>query len=272
MSDTVAESLKSILKNCPDHYEIVIVDESDDGSREIIDGLDIKNPVNKIYEDGLGLSRSRNLVVEEASNEIVITHVDMDDWYDSRYFEPLVELYSRIREARGGDDFFFSCPNFNITGKETYLEKYKLRDLPIGVGERDYRWRVINHGDLIWLKLDKNVSRRIKLSERKTIVSRIKRSYLLIRGLFQIGYSVRRVVKEEVVRENFSWYSSLFKLILVPIAYIASRFRDSVDTNIPKDGESMREKIDQNTYTVQELQQKYGISQDMKINTLIDTE
>ncbi|WP_226929176.1 glycosyltransferase family 2 protein [Halorubrum halophilum] len=273
MADTIRESLDSVVEHIPSEYELVIVDESDDGSREIIDELDVENSVKKMYVDELGLSRSRNLAVEEASGDIVITHVDMDDWYDSRYFEPFVELYVRIREARKGRDFFFSCPNFSITSNGAYLERYKLKDLPIGPGERDYRWRAITADDYIRVEVDDDVSGRLKLSDRKTITSRATRSFNHIEGLFSIGYSTRRILDEEVFGHfgrDFPYYSKIYKLAILPIAFLTSQFKQDIESPVPRDGDSLASEIDRRTYTVSELQDRYDIEETMKINKLLD--
>jgi glycosyltransferase involved in cell wall biosynthesis len=270
MADTIRESLGSVVEHIPDDYEIVIVDESDDESREIIDELEIDNPLTTVYGDDLGLSRSRNLAVEKASGEIVITHVDMDDWYDSRYFEPFVELYVRIREARDGQDVFFACPNFNITNREAYLERYQLKDLPIGVGERDYRWRVVMSDELIRVTVDETVSKRLKLSDRKNILSRAKRAFNLLEGLFMIGYSVRRVLDEEVFRPADPYYSQLFKLAVLPIAFVTSQFKSDVDSAVPRSGDSLTTEMKRRSYTVDELRTKFDIEGDLQIHALIE--
>lgn len=272
MADTIQESLNSVIEHLPPEYELVIVDESNDGSREIIDKLETKNPIQKIYVEDLGLSRSRNLAVEKASGDIVITHVDMDDWYDSRYFEPLVELYIRLREARGGRNFFFSAPNFNITGREAYLERYRLKDLPIGPGERDYRWRVVTADEYIRVKVDKDISGRLKLSDRKTIDSRAKRAFNHIEGLFTIGYSVKRILNEEVFGRDDSYYSQIYKLAIIPVAFVTSQFKRNIESAVPRGGDSLSAEIDQRTYTVNELQEKYGIEETMEINSLLDSD
>jgi glycosyltransferase involved in cell wall biosynthesis len=269
MVDTIQESLNSIVENIPPEYELVIVDESDDGSRKIIDELDIENPVKKVYAEDLGLSRSRNLAVEEASGDIVITHVDMDDWYDSEYFEPFVELYLRIREARNGKDFFFSPQNLNITSRNAYLEKYKLKDLPIGVGERDYRWRVVMADEYIRVKTDKKISGRLTFSDRKTVWSRAKRAFNLIEGLFRIGYGTRRILQEELLERDDPVYSQLYKLAILPVAYVTSQFKQDIESAVPQDGNSLSREIDRRTYTVSELHDKYDIEETLKIDTML---
>lgn len=271
MADTIAESLQSILANIPNHYELVIVDESDDDSRRIIDELDVDNQIKKIYVDDLGLSCSRNLAVKKASGDIVITHVDMDDWYDSRYFEPFVELYMEIKNAKGGEDFFFSCENFNITSRGAYLDRYELRDLPIGAGERDYRWRAIMSGEFINVKINENISGRIKLSDRKNMCSRANRTVRLLIGLFQVGYTTRRILNEEIFIGDRPVHSQSFMLVILPYAYIVSIFKTSVGTDIPNHRNSLDEEIEQNTYTIPELTEKYNINRELKICSLVSS-
>jgi glycosyltransferase involved in cell wall biosynthesis len=269
MVDTISESLNSILENIPIDYELVIVDESHDGSREIINSISTDNPIQKIFISNIGLSASRNLAVEKATGDIVLTHIDMDDWYDSRYFEPLVELYIKIKQNNGGRDFWFSCPNFNITSRKSYLNRYKLRDLPIGAGEREYRWRVLMTGDYIGIDINENISERIKKSDRKDILSRVARTFNLIVGLFQIGYSFERVLREEVLTDARPYHSSLFVLVVVPFAYIVSNFRRSLNSDVPEEKEPLDSWISRNTYQLEELQQKYNIDPDMDINSLV---
>lgn len=271
MSDTIEESLNSVLEGIPSDYELVIVDESDDGSKKIIDNINTNNPIKKIYVEGIGLSRSRNLAVKEATGDIVITHVDMDDWYDSAFFEPFVDLYLEIKKSRG-DDLLLSCPNFNITGKEAYIEKYQLRDLPIGVGERDYRWRSIMAGGFVEVKIDKEISGRIKKSDRKGLRSRAERTLRMLTGLFQIGYTTRRIIDEEVNSDSRPFYSQIFILMIIPISYVLSRFKHPVDSDVPTQGDSLGTKIQQNTYTLSEIQEKYNISRDLQINSLAGAE
>lgn len=272
MEDTIKESLDSVVQSIPDDYEIVIVDESDDCSRDIINGFDTKNQLKKVYVENLGYSRSRNLAVEEASGEIVVTHVDMDDWYDSRYFEPFIELYIKIREAKNGNDFYFSLPNFNITSKEAYLQKYNLRELPMGPGQRDYRWRAIAADEYIEVDIDEKISGRIQFSDRKTIISRARRAFKQLEGLFIIGYTIRRILFEVVLREGDPLYSKIYKSAILPIAFVTSLFKQNVDTPIPEDADTLASEIDRRTYTVSELQDKYDIEQPMKINTLLNSD
>jgi glycosyltransferase involved in cell wall biosynthesis len=272
MADTIRDSLGSVVEHVPNDYEIVIVDESDDRSREIIDELDVENPLKTIYAEDLGLSRSRNLAVEEASGDIVLTHVDMDDWYDSRYFEPLVELYVRIREARDGEDFFFSCPNFNMTGRDAYLESYKLKDLPIGPGERDYRWRVVTADEYLWVAIDADVSGRLKLSDRKTVRSRARRAFDHTVGLFVIGYSVRRILDEEVFIAWGPLYSQVYRLAILPVAFVISQFKADVESAVPRGGDSLSTEIERRTYTLGELRDRYDIEEPMQIDALLGDE
>jgi glycosyltransferase involved in cell wall biosynthesis len=272
MADTIEESLRSVVEDIPEEYEIVIVDESDDGTREIINDLEIPNPINKIYVDDLGYSRSRNLAVEKASGDIVLMHVDMDDWYDSRYFEPFVELYERIREARDGRDFWLSCQNFNITGRKAYLDRYELKDLPLGPGEREYRWRLVTADEYFQVDMDETVSGRIQLSERKTLSSRAKRAYKHIEGLFTIGYSVRRIVGEEVFGRGDPLSSQVYKLAILPIAFVTSQFQEDVDTAVPEGGGSLASEMERRTYTISELRDTFDLEEKLKLDAMIDRE
>lgn len=271
MEDTIHESLNSILEHIPDDYELVIVDESNDNSRGIIDSIRSENKLTKVYVSDLGYSASINRAVKEANGDIVLTHIDMDDWYDSRYFEAFIQLYVEIRESKG-QDFWFSCPNFNMTGRSAYLRRYKLKELPLGAGEREYRWRIVTSGEFKRVSIDKKISERITMSKRKNIVSRVRRTYGLLRGLFQIGYTIRRVVAEEGLSENRPWYSKIFILTILPVAYATSVFYDSVNSSVSNEGQSLQDQLDKNTHTVTELQEIYDIEGNLEIDSLLNAD
>jgi len=270
MGDTIEESLHSITKDLPRSYEIVIVDQSTDGSKAIID--DIASGSEPDFrtvhtEFPLGVGHARNLAVCEATGDIVITHVDADDWYDSQYFPALVELYLQLREQRGSD-FFFSCPNMNISSREFMKEHYLLTSLPIGANEKEYRWRAYRNGDLAQLVIDGDVSGRIKLSDRKTVVNRAKRTYLRHLGMYRIGYSTRRILTEDVVERSWPLYSRLFRVLILPFVCLHSLFVEPV-CHAPIKGKTLPEATAECTFDLDELRRAYDITDDLLIGELV---
>lgn len=271
MSDTIEESLESIISDLPQNFEITITDQSTDGSKDIISQIasESKLNFNTIYVDfPLGVGHSRNLAVCEAAGDIVITHVDADDWYDSRYFSALVELYLEIRAARGSD-FFFSCPNMNISTREFMMENYLLTSVPIGANEKEYVWRAIRNQDFVELTVDDDVSGRIKLSDRKTLMSRVKRTYARHLGMYKIGYSTVRILKEDVIETDWPLYSRLFRTAILPFVMIHSLLINTI-CYAPIEKNSLSELADDCVYTVNEIKKRYNISQELSIDRLMN--
>lgn len=270
MADTIEESLSSIIEELPENFEVVIVDQSTDGSKTIIEdvssasGLEFKT----VFADHpLGVGHARNLAVCEATGDIVITHVDADDWYDSRYFPAFVELYLAIREERGGD-FFFSCPNMNISSKAYMKSNYLLSSLPIGANEKEYRWKAYRNGDFVGLRLNEETSGRIKLSERKTIWSRIRRTYTRHLGMYKIGYGPRRILEEDVRLRSWPLYSRLFRLALIPIVWFHSLFVTEIASS-PVPGKTLPEALAESTYELDALKETYDLGDDGRIDELV---
>lgn len=273
MGDTIEESLRSITEDLPRNFEIVVVDHSTDGSKEIIDDIASESElefrtVHTTFPMGVG--PARNLAVCEATGDIVITHVDADDWYDSRYFAALVELYLEIRAERGSE-FFFSCPNMNISSREFVKENYLLTSLPIGANEKEYRWRAHRNGDFVQLDLSDNVSGRIKLSDRKTVASRARRTYVRHLGMYKIGYSTRRIVREDILERSWPLYSRLFRAVILPLVWLHSLFVERT-CYAPTGEKTLSELTAECTHELNELQRTYNIYRKLAIYGLVTGE
>lgn len=270
MADTIEESLYSITENLPQNYEIVIVDQSTDESTEIIERVASESDLvfRTIHIDfPLGVGPARNLAVCEATGDIVITHVDADDWYDSRYFQCFVELYLTIKKARGSD-FFFSCPNMNISSRTFMKQNYLLTSLPIGANEKEYRWRALRNGDFLQLNVDDDVSGRIKLSDRKDLASRIRRTYLRHLGMYKIGYSTGRIVREDVIERSWSISSRLFRVTIIPFVWVHSLFVRTL-CHAPVDKRTLDEAMSEQVFELDELKRRYDISGELAIDDVV---
>lgn len=270
MGDTLERSLKSITERLPQNFELVVVDQSTDGSQTVIEDVASESDIafRTIHTAfPLGVGHARNLAVCEATGDIVVTHVDADDWYESRYFPALVELYLRIRERRGSD-FFFSCPNMNISSRELIKERYLLTSLPIGANEKEYRWRAHRNGDFVQLTVDDDVSGRIKLSDRKTVASRVRRTYARHLGMYRIGYSTKRILTEDVIERSWPLYSRLFRVTILPLVWLHSLFVETV-CHAPIEGKTLPEATAECTFELDELRRVYDISGDLLIDDLV---
>jgi len=269
MADTIKQSLRSIIDDLPENFEIVVVNQSTDGSKAIIDDVASESDLEfrTIHTDfPLGVGHARNLAVCEATGDIVVTHVDADDWYNSQYFPRFVQLYLEIREDRGSD-FFFSCPNMNISSRQYMRENYLLSSLPIGANEKEYRWRALNNGDFLQFQTEADVSGRIKLSDRKDLVSRMRRTYIRYLGMYRIGYSTERIVREDINERSWPLHSRLFRVATLPLVWVHSLFTEPM-CKAPKDKQTLPDLIDEHAYGLNELRRRYDLSEDLMTSSL----
>lgn len=272
MADTIEESLRSIIEGLPQNFEVVVVDQSTDGSKRIIEEIASESDLEfkLIHTDfPLGVGHARNLAVCEATGDVVITHVDADDSYRSEYLPALVELYLELTKERGSE-FFFSCPNMNISSRKFMKQNYLLTSLPIGANEKEYRWRAHRNEEFLQVEVSDQVSKRIKLSDRKTIWSRIKRTYSRHLGMYRIGYSTKRIVKEDIFERPWPIYSRIFRAAIIPIVWLHSLFLETV-CHAPLGEKTLSRKTSEQTYKVKGLKQKYNISKRLAIEDLIDS-
>jgi hypothetical protein len=179
-----------------------------------------------------------------------------------------VELYLEIKKEHGSD-FFFSCPNMNITSREYMKSEYMLTSLSIGANEKEYRWRAYKNKDFLTIKDINKVSGRIKLSDRKTIMSRMKRTYARHIGMYKIGYSTKQLIKEDIIERPWPLYSRLFMTAILPFVWFHSLFVETV-CHAPVEGKTLPEVATEHTHKLSELKEKYNISKDLKIDEIID--
>ena len=84
--------LESIVKQTYNNYEVIIVcDKCDDNSEMIVDYYVKKYNWKKIYEEYTGLSKARNLGVDEAKGDYLM-FLDGDDYLDDHLLETINNL------------------------------------------------------------------------------------------------------------------------------------------------------------------------------------
>ena len=123
---TIEDTLRSILKQTYNDFEIIIVDDgSTDNSLKIVSG--IIDPRIKVYtQNNQGVSAARNFGVKMASQHF-IAFLDADDEWDADYLETQIKLIQTFPEASVfGTNYRFKDSIGNISNtilRHIYLDK-----------------------------------------------------------------------------------------------------------------------------------------------------
>lgn len=155
MVETVEKSLRSVLDQVDDRFEVVVVDEgSTDGSLEKLKEINREQNKLRLYvseKDGRPLGITRNMAVDRADGEYIITLVDMDD-----YWRPVLPDFADIfRQIEDQVDFNFCLMGDGpIMIRKDFLmaDLGGFRELPVGAEDLDLFRRLLARDAIIQLK------------------------------------------------------------------------------------------------------------------------
>lgn len=86
--DTIQESIKSVLKQTFENYELIVVDDgSTDNTEKVVSSIQ-DNRIRYIYQGNAGVSQARNTGATHARGEYLL-FLDSDDSFTPRYLEKL---------------------------------------------------------------------------------------------------------------------------------------------------------------------------------------
>ncbi|OYR38953.1 glycosyl transferase [Halorubrum sp. Ib24] len=154
MADTLERSLRSIVDQVDDSYEVVVVDGgSTDGSRDILRELEdeyakLRAILHRADEyDTLG--GDRNIAVEESNGDYVFVQLDADNRFFDGVIEDFAAVYHQL-ESGMGRPFFLSGMSINIAPRSLLMD-HPYPNLP--VGEDRHLWQQLFAEDaILWLE------------------------------------------------------------------------------------------------------------------------
>lgn len=185
MAETVEQSLRSILDQLDERFEIVIVDGgSNDGSVDILRSLQVEYEALRVIELNpnpdrhLGADRHRS--VKEARGEYVLTQLDADD----RYLPVIQDFVSIYRQIEDGFESpkYLSGRGINMAPRKLLLE-VPYRNLRSGE-DRDLWRRLLADGAYIRLYHKKI---REEIGYHPDFVDKISRDIEVKTCDFQVG-------------------------------------------------------------------------------------
>lgn len=262
MADTLEESLRSVLNQITDDFEMLVIDGgSTDGSVEILATLESEYETLRYIElkpnPKRRLGGDREISVREANGEYLLLHIDADDHYDNAILD-FVKLYHQIEKEADGDMLLVGS-HITMVRKKTLLKLGSYRNL--GAAEDIDLWRrAIISEDVIFITLDSGSFWK-ELGYEKGLRERIRRSLAMKTAEFRIGITFSSYVRWDINQGN--GLRIVYAIIISTLAYAISIFRGRYDhTDELTDKKHLSEAVG-NTKTLPQLCSEYELSIDL---------
>ena len=239
MDSTLDLSLKSIINQLNDDYEVVVIDDgSDDNSLNILS--DIKNNFSNfrfiplIRERARKLGETRNISIKAARGKYVILHLDADDIWD-KYIRSFVSIYHEIEKRLNINDFLLSGKQIQMANKDLLLRN-KYRN--IYYGEDRMLWNDLAIQGKYYAIDHKVFRKRIPLSSKKHRIVKVFKSQISSMAIsFQyfssISFVFKGFLKRIFFKSDWSLIISIFNfLILFPIFFYTILLKKRKITNL----------------------------------------
>jgi glycosyltransferase involved in cell wall biosynthesis len=225
--DTIRTALNSVLKQITEEFQVVVVDESSDGSELILRELQDAYPsqMKLIFldpKDRRGIGFARNVSVQSADGEYCIMHIDCDDEWGP-HIKDFAKVFLAIESSIG--------PNFLLAGHQ------------INMGRRDYLssvgpYQSVEHGEDrdLWMRLAKRNEyvpidhvaffRRLPLPTTRNFSKAMKRVVWGVRDEVRKGSRAWSFLQDAFSpKGSLSWKIRLARLMTYPYArWSAKRF------------------------------------------------
>lgn len=262
MAETLEESLKSILNQVDNRFEILVVDDaSTDNSQVILDELVAENEQLRTLclnpDPDRKLGETRNISVREANGEYVLLHLDADDIYQDGTILDFVYVFHKL-EAAVGADTVIQIPGIRMASRRFLLNMGPYRNLPVGGEDMDFWRRLLDKDAFIYI--DAEPPHR-SIGYEKTVKSLIKRWYRVAVSDFQSKITFRSYLVWTFM--NHSLKRIGYYLLALPVAYIDAAFRETLPAPpaFRKKG-ALPRRLDAVRTPLSELEEAYGVNID----------
>lgn len=272
MADTLEKSLRSILDQIDERFEVVVIDGgSDDGSVRILKDLSMEYGALRVVEldsdpsRHLGADRQRS--IEEARGDYVLPQLDADDRY-LPILSDFVEIYQQL-SSDIDSSFYLSGKGLNIGPRELLVD-VPYRNIRSGE-DRDLWRRLFAEESIIWLQhaeVCEEIGYHFDLREQ------LERDYEVKVSDFQVGLDFWSCMRWALTQESYGILirhrgglervaKTGYDLATFPLAYLDARNRPQYDTppKFQKRG-TLERVIADNRMTLSEIEETYDISLD----------
>ncbi|MUV50098.1 glycosyltransferase family 2 protein [Haloarcula sp. CBA1122] len=258
MAETIEVSLRSILDQIDNQYEVLIVDDgSTDGSLEILADLEEEYPELR-YSVGNNdnIAEARNQSFREARGDFILESLDADDEYGEG-IQDFIAIFHQLQQHIDRE-FYLKGHSINIASRDLMLEcPYRS----MTYGEDPDRWRRLFASDsIIWLQHEP-FYRELNPDDETT---RKQKSRMIKTAEFRSGITLRSYVSHyfQTRKSHAALYESLFLLRPYLTALLRGRY------TLPEDYERkqrLKEDIEASHATLRELEEQYNFKFDESI-------
>lgn len=264
MVDTIEDSLRSVIEQVTDEFEVLVVDGgSTDGSLEILTSLERDHENFRYIVSPHGPKGTRGadraLSVSEANGKYVLTHLDTDDRYDNCILD-CVKLFHEI-ENQVDRELFLWISHIAIASKDHILDLGSYRNLHVGE-DVDLFKRAVASTNTRYLEIDCDPFWE-SIGYQRGALGTLSHLFEVHTTSFQLGTSWYQTIRWFLNNKYFR-YSRLLHILLVPLAYLASLKRETYElphSVSPKGLDTFRNY----RFTIKELEEMDGISIDKSI-------
>lgn len=226
MEDTLEQSLRSVLDQVDEEYEVVVIDDgSDDDSPEILRRLGDEYDNLRFFlldrDPDRELGATRNFSVEKSRGEYVILQVDADDVVRDAAITDFTHVFHEIEEKISREKLVVGeC--FQMAAKDFLEERGPYRNLPIGAEDLDLWRRTLAEDELIWVDSDALCD---SLGYDPDTRGTMKRTFQIAVGDFQCGITFTSYL-HHALREH-SVKGAVYDFLMLPVAYLVAQQRES---------------------------------------------
>lgn len=267
--NTLEASMRSVLPHLSDDFEVVIVDESEDNSREILNRLQKEFPIVKnVFLDknkSRTIGDARNISIQEAQGEYCIMHIDCDDFWHP-YIPEFIKVFEKLQEITGRD-ILLAGHQINVAKKSFLLSHGPYRDVEHGE-DRDLWMRLaklglyqpIDHVPFFY-RMDIGISKTKKKAFLRTFWS-VRDE---IRGGVRLGTYLRQLFQRNLV-SNIK--TRILRVLLYPFALISSKSRSKLSSSVLfSNPEDWNEYKRHHGGLYKEIAKRYGASEEIDFLT-----
>jgi glycosyltransferase involved in cell wall biosynthesis len=272
MVETVDRSLRSMLDQVGDDFEVVVVDGgSDDGTVDVLRRLsreDDRLRVKALEPDpGRRLGADRQRAIEACEGEYVLTQLDVDDVY-----EPIIEDFCAVFHAFEdalADDFLLSGTGINVAPRSLF-DEHPYRNLR-SAEDRDLWRRLLAAEAVVWLD---HAQVRRQVGYEKTFVDELRRDFSDKVADAQVGIDFGSCLRYSLSHPRYYILEaergplgraakSVYDLVTYPLAFWAARDRESFETppGMRRRG-TLERLIHERRQPLPVLEREYGVTVD----------
>ncbi len=219
---TIEKSMRTVLNQLDETYEVVIIDESTDNSPKIIEKLRKEFPtILKPYffsdEPFRSIGAARNQSILLATGQYCIMHIDCDDIWKP-YIRYFVEVFFEI-EKNYKNSFLLAGHQINMARRDFLLSIGPYQDIRHGE-DRDLWMRLAKLGQYMPIE---HVAffERIPLGRKANKIKSIKRIYWSVGDEARGGKTFNDFFKEFFVRHAHLTFSmKLARFIFYPYLFL----------------------------------------------------